>query len=238
MSFSNIHFILHKPQLSENIGSCARALKNFNFKNLSIISPKVSFPNDKIIATSVGAKNIIYNTKVFNSFDQAVKNFNYIVCTTARVRNKNFKYINIKDLKKKVDFTKKVAFVFGPESSGLSNNELNYANYIIKIPTSLNFESLNISHSLIILCHELFSFLSNKKKKILINKVKIAKKADFIKFFNFLINSLDDIGFLQPKDKKKSMITNIKSIFLKMDLSEKDIRVLSSIIGSLIKKKG
>ena len=103
---------------------------------------------------------------------------------------------------------------------------------------SLNFESLNISHSLIILCHELFSFLSNKKKKILINKVKIAKKADFIKFFNFLINSLDDIGFLQPKDKKKSMITNIKSIFLKMDLSEKDIRVLSSIIGSLIKKKG
>ena len=138
MSFSNIHFILHKPQLSENIGSCARALKNFNFKNLSIISPKVSFPNDKIIATSVGAKNIIYNTKVFNSFDQAVKNFNYIVCTTARVRNKNFKYINIKDLKKKVDFTKKVAFVFGPESSGLSNNELNYANYIIKIPTSLN----------------------------------------------------------------------------------------------------
>ena len=88
MSFSNIHFILHKPQLSENIGSCARALKNFNFKNLSIISPKVSFPNDKIIATSVGAKNIIYNTKVFNSFDQAVKNFNYIVCTTARVRNK------------------------------------------------------------------------------------------------------------------------------------------------------
>lgn len=238
MSFSNIHFILHKPQLSENIGSCARALKNFNFKNLSIISPKVSFPNDKIIATSVGAKNIIYNTKVFNSFDQAVKNFNYIVCTTARVRNKNFKYINIKDLKKKVDFTKKVAFVFGPESSGLSNNELNYANYIIKIPTSLNFESLNISHSLIILCHELFTFLSNKKKKILINKVKIAKKADFIKFFNFLINSLDDIGFLQPKDKKKSMITNIKSIFLKMDLSEKDIRVLSSIIGSLIKKKG
>ena len=59
MSFSNISFILHKPQLSENIGACARALKNFNFKKLVIINPKPVFPNDKIIATSVGAKEII-----------------------------------------------------------------------------------------------------------------------------------------------------------------------------------
>ena len=55
MSFSNISFILHKPQLSENIGSCARALKNFNFKKLVVINTKPAFPNDKIIATSVGA---------------------------------------------------------------------------------------------------------------------------------------------------------------------------------------
>ena len=59
MSLRNITFILHKPQLSENIGACARALKNFNFNNLSIVNPKPSFPNDKIIATSVGAKDII-----------------------------------------------------------------------------------------------------------------------------------------------------------------------------------
>ena len=59
MSFSNITFILHKPQLSENIGACARGLKNFNFNKLILIDPKPIFPNDKIIATSVGAKDII-----------------------------------------------------------------------------------------------------------------------------------------------------------------------------------
>ena len=57
MLFSNISFILHKPQLSENIGACARALKNFNFDKLIVIDPKPSFPNDKILATSVGANN-------------------------------------------------------------------------------------------------------------------------------------------------------------------------------------
>ena len=64
MSFNNISFILHQPQLSENIGACARALKNFNFKKLVVIKPKPIFPNDKILATSVGAKDIIRNSNV------------------------------------------------------------------------------------------------------------------------------------------------------------------------------
>ena len=64
MKFKNIYFILHKPQLSENIGACARAIKNFNFKKLIIINPKPIFPNDKIIATSVGAKDIINQSKI------------------------------------------------------------------------------------------------------------------------------------------------------------------------------
>ena len=59
MSVNNISFILHKPQLSENIGACARGMKNFNFNKLIVIDPKPIFPNDKILATSVGAKNII-----------------------------------------------------------------------------------------------------------------------------------------------------------------------------------
>ncbi len=67
---SSVTFILHKPQLSENIGACARAIKNFNFNKLSIISPKPLFPNDKILATSVGAKEIIKSSKVFDQIQK------------------------------------------------------------------------------------------------------------------------------------------------------------------------
>ena len=67
MLANNITFILHKPQLSENIGACARGMKNFNFQKLCIIDPKPIFPNDKILATSVGAKNIINKSKVFDT---------------------------------------------------------------------------------------------------------------------------------------------------------------------------
>ena len=63
MYFKNISFILHKTQLSENIGACARAIKNFNFDKLLLVDPKPIFPNDKILATSVGAKDIIKKAK-------------------------------------------------------------------------------------------------------------------------------------------------------------------------------
>ena len=69
MSKNHISFILHKPQLSENIGACARAIKNFNFKKLILINPKPIFPNDKILATSVGAKDIIAHSKRYDTLE-------------------------------------------------------------------------------------------------------------------------------------------------------------------------
>ena len=100
MSANNITFILHKPQLSENIGACARGMKNFNFQKLSVIDPRPIFPNDKILATSVGAKNIINKSKVFDHLEPALKNIDYVIATSARFRNKNIKHIQLEDLKK------------------------------------------------------------------------------------------------------------------------------------------
>ena len=100
MSNNNISFILHKPQLSENIGACARAMKNFNFQNMIVINPKPIYPNDKILATSVGAKNIITKSKNFSTLEPAIKNIDIIIATSARFRNKNIKHIQLVDLKK------------------------------------------------------------------------------------------------------------------------------------------
>ena len=79
MTLNNISFILHKPQLSENIGACARAIKNFSFNKLLIISPKPIFPNDKILATSVGAKDIIKKAKVFNNLEESLNEIDILV---------------------------------------------------------------------------------------------------------------------------------------------------------------
>jgi len=236
MSISNISFILHKPQLSENIGACARAIKNFNFNKLILVNPKPSFPNDKIIATSVGAKDIIKQTKVFNDIEPALKNIDYLVATTSRFRNKNVKHIQLNDLKK-INLKKKVAFLFGSEASGLSNNEVSYANYTLQIPTNSDFKSLNLSHSLIIVAQMIFNLLSVKLKSYeKSKKIKSATKKQIQAMANLCIQNLENKNFFKQSEKKPIMIENLRSIFYKMDLSEKETRILSSVFASLAKK--
>ena len=237
MSKNNISFILHKPQLSENIGACARAIKNFNFNKLLMIDPKPIFPNDKILATSVGAKDIINKSKVFNNIEKALDDIEIVIATSARFRNKNIKHINLEDLKK-IDYTKKIGFLFGSEASGLSNNEISYANYTLQIPTNPKFKSLNLSHSLIIIAQVVSSIIRMKTKPFQKSKkVKSASKKEIQSMINLCINNLENINFFKPKEKKPIMLQNLRNIFYKMELSDKETRILSSVFASLGKKR-
>ncbi len=234
---NNITFILHKPQLSENIGSCARGMKNFNFKRLIIIDPKPIYPNDKILATSVGAKDIINKGKVYKNLEPALKKIDYLIATSARFRNKNIKHIQLKDLKN-IDFKKKIAFLFGSEASGLSNNEVSYANYTLQIPTNSNFKSLNLSHSLIIIAQYVSSIIKSKStifKKS--KKIKPASKKEILSMTNLCMQNLEKINFFRPKEKKPIMLENLRNIFYRMELSAKETRILSSVFASLGRKR-
>ena len=237
MSVNNISFILHKPQLSENIGACARGMKNFNFQKLIVVDPKPIFPNDKILATSVGAKNIINKTKSYENLEKSLKNIDIVIATSARFRNKNIKHIQLEDLKK-INYKKKVAFLFGSEASGLSNNEISYANYTLQIPTNPDFKSLNLSHSLIIIAQYVSSIISSKVSSFnKSNKVKSASKKEIVAMANLCIQNLEEINFFKSKEKKPIMLENLRNIFYRMELSTKETRILSGVFASLGKKR-
>ena len=234
MSLENIHFILVRPQIGENIGSVARAIKNFNIKHLRIVNPRCHWPNQKALATSVGAKDILNSTKVYNSIEKSIGDLDIIFASTSRIRSINKKTISILDLKNKVKKKIKIGLLFGPEASGLSNDEISCADYLVKIPTNKNFSSLNLSHSAIIFCFEIFKYFSNKKNVYRSSyKSKVAKKTEVNKFLKFIISRLDKKGFLQPDHKRKSMIRNISNIFHRINLSEQEIRILLGIFSTL-----
>ena len=234
MSLKNVHFILVRPQIGENIGSVARAIKNFNIKKLRIVNPRCRWPNEKALATSVGAKDILKSTKIYNTLEKSVADLNVVFATSSRIRKMNKRIISINDLKKKINSKYKIGIVFGPEASGLSNNEVTCADYLIKIPTNNKFSSLNLSHSAIIICFELFKFFS-KKKKIYNSSYKssLATKSEINNFLNFIIKKLDKKGFLQPPHKRSSMIRNINNIFHRINLSDQEIRILLGIFSTL-----
>ena len=171
-------FILIRPQLGENIGACARSLKNFGFTKLHIVSPKQSWPNSKAKATSVGAYDIIKKAKIYNSVHEAISDFNIIISLSARQRDINKKHISINQFLKMIKSKKNTKFglMFGPEASGLSNEDLSLSNYVLQIPTSNKFKSLNLSHSVTLICYEIYKSINFNKFKKDTKKIKISSK--------------------------------------------------------------
>ena len=115
----------------------------------------------------------------------------------------------------------------------MSNQDLSYSNYIFKIPVNKKFESINLSHSLILVCYEIFKNLKpsyfKKEKKL----TDIISKKKLHIFLNFIENRLENKGFFSPREKKKAMLKNLKNIFGRMELSNKELRILSSILSKL-----
>jgi len=234
MSLNKIHFILIRPQIGENIGSVARAIKNFNITKLRIVNPRCVWPNDRALATSVGAKDILHKVKIYNSIEKSIADLDLVFASTSRIRKINKKIIPILNLNKKLNSNKKIGILFGPEASGLSNDELNCADYLVKIPTNKNFSSLNLSHSAIIFSFQVFQHFTKKNFNYNSSyKSSLASKSEVNKFLDFIVRGLDKKGFLQPNDKRKSMIRNISNIFHRLNLSEQEIRILLGIFSTM-----
>ena len=232
-------FILVNPQLGENIGSCARALKNFGFSDLNVVKPRDGWPNTKARMTSVGAYDLIKSAKLFDTVDQAVKKFDIVLATSARRRDIQKEHISLSDFN---NFLKKynkanIGIMFGPEASGLSNHDLSLANFIIQVPTANKLTSLNLSHAVIVVCYEIFksTYLKKEKKVKILNK--LASKKSIQNMIIFLEKLLDQKKFFKPPEKKKSMILNINNIFGRLELSDKEMRILFSIFSALNKKQ-
>ena len=231
-------FILVKPQLGENIGACARSMKNFGFNKLHIVEPKINFPNHKAKATAVGAYDIINQSKVFNNVEEAVNSFNLVVSLSARRRDINKKHISLEDFQQIITKRKNlnIGLMFGPEASGLSNYDLSFSNYILQIPTSKKFKSLNLSHSLTIICYEIFKLVNKKLLKKNSSKLKISSKSDISSVLKHLVNLLEKKDFFIPIEKKHSMLLNINNLIYRLEPNDKELRILASIISSLSKK--
>ncbi len=226
--------VLVNTQLPENLGATARCMLNFQFEKLRVINPKFSLDNEKIIPVCAGADKVIKKVKTFKKFSDSIKDFNYVVATSNRIRSQKKNEISFRKLKEIILKNYKVAIVFGPENSGLDNEDLSLCDYTIKINSNQKFSSLNLSHAVALVCYNLFILLSQKgyrqKKEIIEN---IAKKNELLSFYKILEKSLDRTNFFNVKERKKITFQKIKNIFCKYKLSSEEVRTLISIFKKI-----
>lgn len=226
----NISIILVQPQLGENIGAAARAMKNFNLSDLRIVDPRDGWPNEKADSMSVGAIDLIKNAKIFSNLNEAIKDLNYIYAATAQKRDMNKDYLLSRDLKLDINNKGNVGILFGREATGLTNEEIMLANKIITINTRHDFSSLNIAHAVCIIAYELFQH-DILVRKDLQNTQQLATQADVEHLHQHLMDVLIAKNFFKTDEKKEQMGMKIRNLLARIDkLSISDVQILRGVL--------
>ena len=158
MTVPDLCFILYKPAVPGNIGASARAMKTMGFSELRLIDP-ADHLSDEAKMMAHGSHDILENCRVYDSYDEAVADISFVICTTAKKRSAKVDYIPAPRLaqfiSEKAAVTGKIAIVFGSEESGLPNHILLKANVGVTIPMATNYPSLNLSQAVMTIAYEL-----------------------------------------------------------------------------------
>lgn len=232
-----ISIILVEPQMGENIGATARAMKNFGVDDLRLVSPRDGWPNEKAESVSVGAINIIKNAKIYSSIQEAVSDLEFVYAATAAPRDMNKEYVLSRDISTDMPQVPSVGIMFGRENCGLNNKEISFANKILTIDTSVEFSSLNIAHSVAVICYELFQ--NKKQERVdLQNVQKLVTKDELEYFYQHLFQELDKKEFFRAPEQKDHMALKVRNLFAKIEhLSQSELQILRGVITVLSSNK-
>ncbi|MFH1331922.1 MAG: RNA methyltransferase [archaeon] len=190
-----ISVALMEPKTPGNIGAVARCMKNFDLSNLILVSPKCDHLSKEALDRASHAKDVLKKAKIM-SFDQLMKNFDYVVGTSAIVgTDSNIPRSPLPPDKLKLP-NKKVVILFGREDHGLSNEEILKCDFVVTIPTSKKYASMNVSHSAAIIFYELFKNSKNEKNS---SHIVSASKKDKDVLLDLIYGSLDKLSFSTDK---------------------------------------
>lgn len=188
--------IILEPENAGNIGAIARAMKNFALDELVLINPKFENMFEAEVRAMHGI-DVLKNMRIVNNLDEAISDVDFIVGTTAKTgMNYNVLRTAITPellVEKMVNVDGKIALLFGRESSGLSNEELEKADIVVAIPTS-SYYTLNISHAASIIFYEIYKNQPYKKKGAPRSSTKLEKEKA-LEYFRLILQDISYSSF-------------------------------------------
>jgi tRNA/rRNA methyltransferase len=236
--------ILVRPQLAVNIGMCARAMANFGLDDLRLVDPREGWPRsddyrEVAYSAAAGAADLLDAARVFPSVEAAVGDLNAVYASTARERGQMKAVLtpSVAMGATAVAASEKRGILFGPERTGLTNDEVALADAIITFPTSSSYASLNLSQAVLICGYEWFKAAHGDKPPPATIPRAVSPPAQremLLAFFDYLEGKLEENGFFRPVTKKPGMRRNLRNIFHRMELTQQDVRTLWGAVVRLV----
>lgn len=226
----NISIILYKPKYAGNVGSVARAAKNMGINKIVVVGT-ANLDREAMEKRSTHlAADVLDQIQYSDSIEEALGNFNYIVGTTARLGKARGPFVspraaaqNIADLSQK----NKIALLFGPEDTGLANDQLRLCHCVVTIPTSREFTSLNLSQAVMILCYEIFMATSAAASAGDATP-KLALSSELEGMYGQIKELLAKIGFLNPENPEYWML-DLRRFFSRAGLLSREVKIVRGI---------
>lgn len=240
---NQIRVVMVRTSHSGNIGAAARAMRVMGLYHLTLVEPK-HFPSQEAIALASGAVDVLENANVVPTLEEALKDCHVAYATTARPRYISSKLYTaeeaaIEAVQSVKNDNQKIAFVFGTERTGLTNEEIDLCQRMMTIPSENSYNSLNISAAIQVVSYELHKAYKNLLDLPLIQSPEehdeLATGEMREGFYEHFQDILFQSEFLDPTEPKNIM-KKIRHLFQKRDLTTQEIHLLRGILTSLNRK--
>ncbi|MBF0265460.1 MAG: RNA methyltransferase [Gammaproteobacteria bacterium] len=249
MSLANkIRIVLVNTSHPGNIGAAARVMKNMSLNNLYLVEPKL-FPHADATAMAAGADELLFRANVVSSLAEALQGCSLVFGTTARTRKIKHQIVEPHQAAllsaqklatdKEASAGSDIAFVFGRERTGLTNDEVDLCEKLINIPCNKEFSSLNVASAVQIMAYELFMAIREKEGTKHEESFMLKDNASHDElelFFEHLQKTLIDIDFFDPK-KSPQIMPKLRHLFHRAELEKSEVNILRGILTAALKLK-
>lgn len=230
----NISIVLYKPKYAGNVGSVARAAKNMGITKIVVVGT-TGLDREAMEQRSTHlAADVLDDIEYVATIEEALGGFSYIAGTTARIGKARGPFVSprkaadhIADLSQK----NKIALLFGPEDTGLANEQLRLCHSVVTIPTSREFTSLNLSQAVMILCYEIF-IASAAASAATEATPRLALSSEMEGMYGQIKELLNKIGFLNPENPEYWML-DLRRFFSRSGLLSREVKIIRGICRQL-----
>jgi TrmH family RNA methyltransferase len=237
-----LRLVLVNPRNPLNIGAAARAMSNFGFLRMRVVTPyDVGFREAR---SAVGASSVLTSAEELATVSEAVADCTLVVGTTA-VGDRELHH-RVKALPEAGKIIRKqlqssnVALLFGSERVGLSNDDLSHCHWLLRIPTRVEHRSMNLGQAVAVCVYELARDAKQgapqgrvAKKAVPAAQLKPATAGDIERISKTLIEALHACGYLTPRSGKTPE-EKVRRLLRRHKLTANDADLWLSMMGQIL----
>ncbi|TNE60663.1 MAG: RNA methyltransferase [Alphaproteobacteria bacterium] len=229
--------ILVRPQLGENIGKAARAMLNFGLTDMRLVAPRDGWPNPAAGPAASGADRVLDEAKVFDTVEEAVANCHNVYATTVRNRDMPKPVVTPREasaqMHDQIAAGRRPGILFGPERSGLTNDDVALADTILTVPVNPDFGSLNLAQAVILTAYEFHHRTDVTPAYQPSHPEGVASKEELLGLMQHMETELGKRGFFRSEERRETQVRTIRNLLQNANLSAQEVRTLRGIVKSL-----